>query len=91
VDTVSSNGTAHNAEAPKKRGPGRPRKDGSAPQPRTTTSSTPRKKAAQETGVRKYLNSDILREFLLLPDEVQTSIRNLVRYEDTTSVEFDLG
>lgn len=88
METISINGTA----PVQKRGPGRPRKDGSAPQPRTE-SSVPRKKKdkVEAVGVQRFLHSDVIREFLLLPEEVQTSIRALVRYEDTTSVEFDLG
>lgn len=80
--TVATNGTAQI----EKRKPGRPRKDGAA----TTTQQETPSRRSKKSGVNKYLYNESIREFLLLPEEVQTSIRNLVRFEDTTSVEFDI-
>jgi len=87
MDTIHSNGTSTTATTtPAKRGPGRPRKDGSTA--KDTTPKTTR--STKDSIVRRYMNRAIIREFLLLPDDVQNSIRALVRFEDTSSVEFDI-
>ena len=87
MDTIHTNGTTPATTTPTKRGPGRPRKDGSTSQASTTTKKT---RTTKDSVVRRFMNNSLIREFLLLPEDVQNSIRSLVRFEDTSSVEFDL-
>lgn len=82
-----TNGT--HSEAPKKRG----RPAGSKNRSKKETASIPfsfpvrTAPAAAITGLEKYLhNRDVLREFFSLPEDVQNSIKILLRWEEDNDV-----
>jgi hypothetical protein len=90
--TLSTNGTSDHSPTEVRRGPGRPRKDGSAPQPSTTKKATKKARATiEKDGIGKFLNNETVREFLLLPSNVQESIRQIVAFENGTGLDFDLA